>query len=212
MKDYPYTRLLGEYKEIEDNESSPVQQHPVDVIPELEAEKDMPELEDDTPELDNQKSKLNPSWINDNPNTPLSDLGLSDYDKLKDFIAAHGAELKCLNLNGQLIDNDQFQQLIKSYPNLTHLFINSPIIKDNALEHLKGMPLTSVNFSGCRNLTDKALEHLKDMPLTSVNFGGCCNLTDKALEHLKGMPLTSVDFSWCRILPTRPSSILKVCR
>ena len=62
----------------------------------------MTELEDDTPELDNEKSKLDPSWINDNPTTPLSDLGLTDYDKLKDFIAEHGAELKCLNLSGQL--------------------------------------------------------------------------------------------------------------
>ena len=192
---YPSSSLLGKFQKIEDDESSPAQQLPIDVIPESEAEEDMPELKDDTPELDNQKSKLDPSWINDNPTTPLSDLGLTDYDKLKDFIAEHGAELKCLNLNGQLIDNDQFEQLIKSCPNLTHLFINSPIIKDNALEHLKGMPLTSVNFSGCKNLTDKALEHLKGMPLTSVNFSGCWNLTDKALEHLKGMPLTSVDFS-----------------
>ena len=55
------------------------------------------------------------------------------------------------------------------------------------------MPLTSVDFSGCHKLTDKALEHLKGMPLTSVNFR-VPNLTDKALDHLKGMPLTSVDF------------------
>ena len=243
VTDYPSSSLLGKFQKIEDGESSPAQQLPIDaipvpidVIPESEAEEDMPELKDDTPELDNQKSKLDPSWINDNPTTPLSDLGLIDYDKLKDFIAAHGAELKCLNLNGHKIDNDQFQQLIKSCPNLTHLFINSPIIKDNALEHLKGMPLTSVDFSRCSiltnnalehlkdmpltcvnfsgwwKLTDKALEHLKDMPLTSVNFSGCWKLTDKALEHLKDMPLTSVNFSGCRILPTRPSSILKVCR
>ena len=156
VTDYPSSSLLGKFQKIEDGESSPAQQLPIDaipvpidVIPESEAEEDMPELKDDTPELDNQKSKLDPSWINDNPTTPLSDLGLIDYDKLKDFIAEHGAELKCLNLNGHKIDNDQFQQLIKSCPNLTHLFINSPIIKDNALEHLKGMPLTSVNFSGC---------------------------------------------------------------
>ena len=39
------------------------------------------------------------------------------------------------------------------------------------------------------NLTDKALEHLKDITLTSVEFRMCDKLTDKALEHLKGMPL-----------------------
>ena len=184
---YPSSSLLGKFQKIEDDESSPAQQLPIDVIPESEAEDDT-ELEDDTPELDNPKSKLDPSWINDNPTTPLSHLGLTDYDKLKDFIAEHGAELKCLNLSGQLINNDQFEQLIKSCQNLTHLFINSPTIKDNALEHLKGLPLTSVTFSGCTKLTDKAL------------------------EHLKGMPLTSVSFTGARILPTRPSSILKVCR
>ena len=237
---YPSSSLLGKFQKIEDDEFSPAQQLPIDaipvpidVIPESEAEEDMPELKDDTPELNNQKSKLDPSWINDNPTTPLSDLGLTDYDKLKDFIAEHGAELKCLNLYEQMIDNDQFEQLIKSCQNLTHLFINSPIIKDNALEHLKGMPLTivnfsgcrklndkalehlkgmpltSVNFSGCRKLNDKALEHLKGMPLTSVNFGGCWNLTDNALEHLKGMPLTSVDFSWCTNLSDKALEHLK---
>ena len=128
VKDYPYTRLLGEYQEIDD-----------------------------------KKPRLDPLWINDNPNTPLKDLGVSDYGKLKDFITAHGAELKCLNLNGHKIDNDQFKQLIKSCPNLTQLSISSPLIEDHAL------------------------------------------------EHLKDMPLTSVDFNWCRILPTRPSSILKAC-
>ena len=173
MKEYPSSSLLVNYQEIHDNEPSPPQQYPVDVVPELEAEDDKPELEHDTAELDNQKSKLDPSWINDNPNTSLKDLGLSDYDKLKDFITEHGAELKCLNLNGHVIDNDQFEQLIKSCPNLTHLVINSPRIKDNALVHLKGLPLTSVDFSGCINLTDKALEHLKGMPLTSVNFSWC---------------------------------------
>ena len=71
---------------------------------------------------------------------------------------------------GTMIDNDQFEQLIKLCPNLTHLFINSRIIEDNALEHLKGMPLTSVDFSRCDKLTDKALEHLKGMPLTNVSF------------------------------------------
>ena len=202
--------MLGEFQEIEDNEPSPPQQLPIDVIPESEAKDDIPELKDETPELDNRESKLDPAWINDNPNTSLKDLGLSDYDELKDFITEHGDQLKCLNLIGHEIDNNQFEQLIKSCPNLTHLFINSPIIEDNALEHLKGMPLTNVSFVGCWKLTDKALEHLKGMPLTSVDFA-CWKLTDKALKHLKGMPLTSVDLMSARILPTRPLSILKEC-
>ena len=60
-------------------------------------------------------------------------------------------------------------------------------------------------------IKDSALEHLKGMPLTSVNFSGCGNLTDNALEHLKGMPLTSVNFENCEKLPARPWSILKGC-
>ena len=67
------------------------------------------------------------------------------------------------------------------------------------------MPLTSVNFT-LPNLTDKALEHLKGMPLTSVDFNGCEKLTDNALAHLKGMPLTSVDFNGARNLQTKRSS------
>ena len=147
VKDYPSSSLLSEYQEIDD-----------------------------------KKPRLDPLWINDNPDTSLKDLGLSDYEKLKDFIIDHGTELKCLNLNGHKIDNDQFKQLIKSCPNLTQLSLSSPPIE---------------YFEGCENLTDKALEHLKGMPLTSVTFSYCYKLTDKALEHLKGMPLTNVDFSGC---------------
>ena len=160
VKDFPSSRLLGEFHVIEDNENSPAQQLPIDVIPESEAEEDMSELEDDTPELDNQKSKLDSSWINDNPNTSLKDLGLSDYDELKDFITEHGAELKCLNLIGQIIDNEQFKQLIQSCPNLTHIFINSPVIEDNTFEHLKGLPLTTL-LRECKNLTTRPWSILK---------------------------------------------------
>ena len=210
VKDYPSSSLLREYQElIEDNESSLLQQRPIDVIPKLEAEDDLPELEDDAPELDSQESKLNPNWINDNPDTSLNDLGLTDYDKLKDFIVEHGGQLKCLNLNGHKIDNDQFMQLIKSCPNLNQLSISSPLIENYALKVLKGMPLTSVSFCACPNLTDNALEHLKGMPLTSVNFNYCWKLTDKALEHLKDMPLTSVEFSDCRNLTDKALEHLK---
>ena len=209
VTDYPSSRLLSEFQEIEDNAPGLPQQLPFDVIPESKAEDDTPELMVDTPELDNQESKLDPTWINDNPATPLSDLGLADYDKLEDFIRKHGVQLKCLNLIGHKIDNAQFEQFIKSCPNLTHLFINSPIIEDNALKHLIGMPLTNVDFSWCDKLTDNALDHLKGMPLTSVNFSGCRHFTGKALEHLKGMPLTSVNFSCCGNLTNEALEHLK---
>ena len=101
----------------------------------LENVKDYPSssLLSEYQEIDDKKPRLNPLWINDNPDTSLKDLGLSDYEKLKDFIIDHGTELKCLNLNGHKIDNDQFKQLIKSCPNLTQLSLSSPPI-----EYLKG--------------------------------------------------------------------------
>jgi len=146
----------------------------------------------------NKDLKLEPNWINNHPNTPLHELGLNDYPKLKDFIQRHGDQLKCLNLKEyNNIDNDQLKELIILCPNLSHLFINSHKIDDSALSNLKGMPLTSVDFSGCGNLTDDALAHLEGMKLTSVAFSECGNLTDDALAHLEGMPLTSVNFSDC---------------
>ena len=118
--------------------------------------------------------RLKPDWINTHPDIPLKDLGLVNFDMLEGFLKEHGKEIKCLNLtnldrNNELND-DQFEKLMQYCPKLNHLFIKSDKISNNALEHLKGMPLTSVNFSGCDKLTDKALEHLKGMPLTSVDF------------------------------------------
>ena len=82
-------------------------------------------------------------------------------------------------------------------------------LTDQELEHLKGMPLTSVDFSWCENLTSQALELLrcenltsqvlellKGLPLTSISFRKCKRLTDQ-FEHIKDLPLTSVDFSEC---------------
>ena len=140
--------------------------------------------------------KLKPSWINANPDTPLRDIGLSDFE-LVGFIKKYGAQLKCLNLRGQRIDGGQLKQLISFCPHLTRLSINSNKIKDDDLAVLNGLPLTNIDLSLCHDLTDNALMHLREMPLTSVCLGNCSNLTDNALAHLKRMPLTSVNFSWC---------------
>ena len=66
------------------------------------------------------------------------------------------------------------------------------------------MPLKSIDFNG-GHLRDEDLEHLKGMPLTSVRLEGCRNLSDKALQHLKEMPLTCVDFGTVYILQTKHS-------
>ena len=155
--------------------------------------------------------RLAPRWINLNPDVPLSDLGLRDFE-LSGFIEKHGTKLKCLNLVGQrIIDGNQLKKLISFCPRLTQIFIDSSEIQDQDLEVLKKLPLSSVNFGGCNRLTDNALTHLKGMPLTSVDFNYCDKLTDKALAHLKGMPLTSVDFSWCEKLTDKALAILRVC-
>ena len=176
--------------------------------------------------------KLKPSWINANPDTPLRDIGLSDFE-LVTFIKKYGPQLKCLNLIGQIQDGDQLKQLISFCPHLTRLSINSDKIKDddlallkdtpliniklslchhltdNALAHLREIPLTSIAFNGVHKLTDNALTCLKGMRLTSVSFSECKQLTDNALFHLKGMPLTSVDFSECPNLTDNALAHLK---
>ena len=58
VTDYPSSSLLGKFQEIEDNEPSPPQQLPIDVIPESEAEDDVPELEDETLELEDDSSRI----------------------------------------------------------------------------------------------------------------------------------------------------------
>ena len=176
--------------------------------------------------------KLKPSWINANPDTPLRDIGLSDFE-LVAFIKKYGAQLKCLNLMGEIIDGDELKQLVSFCPYLNRLSIDSTKIKDDdltvlqempltsvafsfgieltdsALRHFNGMSLTSVHFWHCPNLTDNALAYLKGMSLTSVGFTWCENLTDNALTHLEGMPLTSVNFNWCKNLTDNALAHLK---
>ena len=142
--------------------------------------------------------KLRPSWINANHYVPLRELGLFDLD-LVAFIKKYGTQLKCLNLMGQRIDGEQLRQLLSYCPHLTKISINSDKITDDDLEVLKGRSLISVNLLGCLNLTDNALMHLKGMPLKDVGIF-MCNLTDNALAHLKGMPLTNVSFGGCHNL------------
>ena len=89
--------------------------------------------------------KLKPSWINANPDTPLRDIGLSDFE-LVAFIKKYGAQLNCLNLRDQRIDGDQLKQLIAFCPKLTQLFINSDRIKNDDLVLLKELPVTSVDL------------------------------------------------------------------
>lgn len=143
------------------------------------------------------EQKLNPQWINDHPEVPLGHLGFSCFDRLEEFLEKQGHEVTSLNLRSVDWDDMQCEKLIKHCPKLNHVCIISRNITDKVLEHLKGMPLRSVDFSYCYSLTDQGLEHLKGMPLTHVYFDGCNKLTDKALESLKGMSLQEITFSHC---------------
>ena len=66
------------------------------------------------------------------------------------------------------LDNAEFESLVKSCHQLTHLFVSSRELTDAALVHLQGKPLTCVDFGGCWELTDAGLENFKGMLLTNV--------------------------------------------
>lgn len=145
-----------------------------------------------------EDDRLQPSWINDHPNTSLVDLGLRDLDAIFNYVKKNGKDLRCLNLEGLTdIDDAQFEQIVNCCPDLNDLSISSDNITDAALAHLKGKPLTAVCFNWCTNLTDNALVHLKGMQLDYVGFRGCSELTEAGLVHFKGMPLTSFSFEGC---------------
>ena len=98
---------------------------------------------------------------------------------------------------GLQLNDAEFESLVKSCHQLTHLFVSSVKLTDAALAHLQGMPLTCANFRDCIELTDAGLAHFKGMALKSVDFGFCMNLTDACLAHFIGMPLDTIDFSFC---------------
>ena len=145
----------------------------------------------------NSASCDSPAWLNDHPEVSLLDLKLMTYDAILDFLRQHGNQMKSLNLGRFQCTDDEFEALIKLCPHIQCLFVSSFQLTDQALGHLKGMPLTSVDFSYCDELTDKALAHLEGMHLTSVGFSNCYKLTDKSIGYLKGMPLISINFEEC---------------
>ena len=74
---------------------------------------------------DGKENKLDPEWINKNPKTRLSEIGLSDYGKLIKFLKQHGHQLTCLNLTGlgHEINDDRYDKIRELCPNLNHLII-----------------------------------------------------------------------------------------
>ena len=90
------------------------------------------------------------------------------------------------------------------------------------LSPLKGMPLTTVSLSGCKQLTDLAplrgmkltsvdlyfcpqvsdLTPLRDMRLTALNLADCGQVRD--LTPLQGMPLASLSLYRCQVQDLSP--------
>lgn len=58
------------------------------------------------------------------------------------------------------------------------------------LQVLAGMPLQRLDLKGCHNLRDVALKHLKGAPLTILDMSGSQQKwVGSGLKHLKGAPL-----------------------
>ena len=66
---------------------------------------------------------------------------------------------------------------------------------------LQGMPVNTLDLSGCNRLRD--LAPLQGMPLAALDLTACADVSD--LTPLQGMPLTTLKCGWCgRITDLRP--------
>lgn len=63
------------------------------------------------------------------------------------------------------------------------------------LQHLRGVPLTSVDLFGCGELTDVGLRNLRRMPITTLNLRCCKRLTNAGLRYLEDKPMPLADLN-----------------
>ena len=138
------------------------------------------------------------SSINKNPEIPLKDLGV-DLEKIKGLLRTHGNEIKCLNLKGFEINDEDLKELLQFCPDLNQLFINSNRITDKGLAHLAAHKnLQTLNLSGCDKITDEGLAHLaahKNLQTLDLSW---CKITDEGLAHLAAHKnLQTLGLSWC---------------
>lgn len=132
---------------------------------------------------------------------PFSKIGFKSLKAVANFWGPFSTMLTYLDFTGlnlQGLGKCSLKELSNIFPQATHLIIqNNEFLHASHLRSFKGMPLTYVNLSCCRNLKNNALKYLKEMPLTYVDFSFCHFLTDKGLAYLEGIPLTHADFSCC---------------
>lgn len=76
---------------------------------------------------------------------------------------------------------------------------NCEEINDEALHHLKKLPLSSLRLANCYKITDGGLVNLKELPLTFFSISGS-NISGRGLTNVIDLPLTSLDLSTCPLL------------
>lgn len=80
---------------------------------------------------------------------------------------------------------------------LASLLMSYSKITDAGLEHLKDLPLKTLDLTQCFWFTDAGLEHLKDLPLNYLDLSSC-HINDAGLENLKGLnQLNTLKLGWC---------------
>ena len=125
---------------------------------------------------------------------------------VKQFITKHGNLISSLDLQNleDKVNDDLTKELIKSCPNIHHIFIKSTIISNDSLKELSHLTsLTSLNLTNCSGLT--ALPAKLPESLTSLNLTNCYGLT--ALPANLPESLTSLDLTNCSGLTALPAKL-----
>ena len=159
-----------------------------DVLPRGELKSAAPETED----------KLSPAWINAHPEVPFSELGIDNFEKVEAFMQKHGSQLTSLNLKHLPTNDSEFEKIIHWCPHLTQLTLNTLGLTAQSFEHVKELPLTSLDLVFCFYLTDEAIKLFKGLSLKHLGIDGGMQLTEEAMiDTLKGMPLQSLSMPFC---------------
>lgn len=117
----------------------------------------------------------------------LTELKISDYSQITD----KGLQASCANLTSLSILDDPFtitNSGLKNMSNLVKLILESEVINDNGIEHLKN--LTELEIVGNRLITDNALSSLTS--LTKLNLSNNNEITNNGLKKLENLKLLNL--------------------
>lgn len=119
-------------------------------------------------------------------NLDLGEVRMSAKDWLKNMRGI--ASLNSLSLGQRFPPNDKHRISNSLATNLTR----------DALEHLRGLPLTCLNLNGCTTFGDVALEFFQGIPLRVLDLSRCQFLSKDGMGNLIGMPLSVLRLRECR--------------